>query len=455
MKIIKTIFVLSCVLFVFACKNTGHENNPVAPTEKAKLISIKVGNYPLTNKELMQAQSDSGFTKDFESNFQASARIVVEAEDKATKTFEPTGSENITLRKTPQTISITLRKNGKLDNICKLILSKKEEVSPPTPQVLPFDDMIEVSPPENGIIGRTFNSNALQYDGVFLKDRVVKLSKFSVAKYELTYKIWHAVTEWAKTHGYTFTGQAKEGIKTAVPNAEPRTDNLPVTQVNWYDAIIWCNAYTEMTKSETECVYREENASGAILKDATDQELYKKVFWDKTKKGYRLLSEAEWEYVARYQKDNSNGVGREYDVGTGVWLTKIDTVSGASKNWKDADQEETAKYCWWTSDVTQQMPKAVDGRLANHLGVHDMSGNMMEWVYDWYKVSEEKSETVLNPEGPALDSLDVSTLQKVMKGGAYNSVSLMQCLPAYRNGRRTAGNQGDHMDSGVRLAFYK
>ena len=208
-----------------------------------------------------------------------------------------------------------------------------------------------------------------------------------------------------------------------------------------------------MTKSETECVYREENASGAILKDATDQELYKKVFWDKTKKGYRLLSEAEWEYVARYQKDNSNNVGREY--GAGIWLTKIDTVSGASKNWKDVDKEETAKYCWWTSNIAEQMPKAVDGRSENHLGVHDMSGNMMEWVYDWYKPSEQNAETVENPEGPSLDSLDQNTLQKVMKGGSYNSIGIIQCLPAFRNGRRNVLNTGDHMDSGMRIAFYK
>lgn len=101
------------------------------------------------------------------------------------------------------------------------------------------------------------------------------------------------------------------------------------------------------------------------------------------------------------------------------------------------------------------MPKAVDGRSANHLGIHDMSGNMMEWVYDWYKASEEKVETVVNPEGPSLDSLEQSTLQKIMKGGSYNSISLNQCLPAYRNGRRTVLNAGDRMDSGVRLALYR
>ena len=367
-------------------------------------------------------------------------------------TFEPAGSESVTLTEEPKNITITITKSGKLSGVYRLVLSKREKTVEPNPQKFPFDDMIEVTPPEAGIVGRTFNSSQLEWDGVFLKDRIVKLSNFSVAKYELTYKIWHAVIEWAKEKGYKFTGQAKEALKTALPNANPSTDGLPVTQVNWYDAIIWCNAYTEMQKGVSFCVYTDID-TGTILKDATDAELYKKVFWDKTKKGYRLLSEAEWEYVARYQKDNTNNVGREY--GTGIWLTKIDTVSGASKSLKDAEQDETAKYCWWTFGVAQQMPKAVDERKANHLGVHDMSGNMMEWVYDWYKASEEKTETVENPEGPSLGSLDQTTLQKVMKGGAYNSLALKQCLPAYRNGRRRAENQGDHMDSGVRLAYYK
>ncbi|MGP1440790.1 MAG: formylglycine-generating enzyme family protein [Treponema sp.] len=550
----KNIFVFLLVgLLLFSCDSSGRGQKGGAessvPTEMAKLTLITVGSYSLTNKELEDAQK-TGFIKVFDKDFATPSKITAVAEEGATKTFVPSGSESVVLNKTPQTITITVKKIGKLDGVYKLVLSKEdtpekekaklkklsigsyslteadlnrafeetgfvkvfdkdfatpsqisyqpeigatvsllpdtnplpldktpktlivtvkkdgmddgvyklvlskeEDIQPPTPQKLPFDDMVEVNPQESGIVGRTFNATALQWDGVFLKDRVVKLSNFYVAKYELTYKIWHTVTEWAKTHGYTFTGQAKESSKLALANAEPTTDNLPVTQLSWHDAIVWCNAYTEMQKGEAECVYKNGSASGAVLKDATDTKLYEKVFWDKARKGYRLLSEAEWEYVARYQKDNSNNVGREY--GTGVWLTKIDTVSGASKNWKDTDKEETAKYCWWTSDVAQQMPKAVDGRSANHLGVHDMSGNMMEWVYDWYKPSEQNTETVENPEGPALNSLAQSDLQKVMKGGAYNSLSLNQCLPAYRNGRRSVLNIGDHMDSGMRLAHYK
>ena len=94
----------------------------------------------------------------------------------------------------------------------------------------------------------------------------------------------------------------------------------------------------------------------------------------------------------------------------------------------------------------------VGSKLANYLGIHDMSGNLQEWVYDWYKASEAKTETVSDPIGPAFQ--EGITSQKVLKGGCYDSIGVHQCLPASRNGRRSSDNNAKS-DCGIRLACYK
>jgi formylglycine-generating enzyme required for sulfatase activity len=196
------------------------------------------------------------------------------------------------------------------------------------------------------VIGGTFqmgSSNTI--DNGASPPHSVTLSSFYLDKYEITYEKWTDVRNWGLTHGYTDLGAGTNG-------SGATGSNYPVTNVNWYDVVKWCNARTEMdgltpvyyTSNTLTTVYR-----NGFLDLATDA-----VSW--TANGYRLPTEAEWEYAARggnqthgYVYSGSNTIG---DV---AWYA---TNSGS--------------------------PHQVGLKQPNELDIYDMSGNDLEWCWDWY-----------------------------------------------------------------------
>ena len=150
-----------------------------------------------------------------------------------------------------------------------------------------------------------------------------------------------------------------------------------------------------------------------------------------SKKGFRLPTEAEWEYAARWQgSDNTNA-----DKYGEVWLTKLNSASGAKKpigfngltlpegdTWESLRDEVTnvAVYDeWWDGNSWKdQVPETtktaeVGKKIANALGLHDMSGNVWEWCFDWYGNIEAGDGT--DPQGAASGS------RRVMRGGSWGN----------------------------------
>ena len=138
-----------------------------------------------------------------------------------------------------------------------------------------------------------------------------------------------------------------------------------------------------------------------------------------SKKGYRLPTEAEWEYAARWQgNDNTNA-----DKYGNVWLTKLNSASGSKVAWKDA--EKTGEVAWYGGNADSKT-HPVGTKKANALGLHDMSGNVWEWCFDRYGNIE--AEDVMDPQGaPAASGSD-----RVGRGGSWYIVA-RHCVVGLRS----------------------
>ena len=170
--------------------------------------------------------------------------------------------------------------------------------------------------------------------------------------------------------------------------------------------IVWCNAYTEIKLgSDEQCVYRKSKTDSTVLKNATDTAACDAAYADMDKKGFRLPTEAEWEYAARWQGSDKTNAAQYGDV----YLTKLNSASGAKADWNDA--AETGAVAWY-SDNSGSKTHPVGKKRANALGLHDMSGNVWEWCFDWY--GDIEANTVTDPQGAASGSY------RVVRGGSWN-----------------------------------
>lgn len=214
-----------------------------------------------------------------------------------------------------------------------------------------------------------------------------------MAETEVTYQLWAAVCLWA-------TDDAREPNRYYFQNSGTGEGNqYPVTTVSWRDAMVWCNALSEMAGLTP--VYK---FSGMVVRDSQDSnaDSCDGVTADLAAKGFRLPTNNEWELAARYQNGTNWTPGNHVSGDTTSYCYPSD--AGTSTVF--------GNYAWYEGNRGSSTTHPVGEKTANALNLHDMSGNVWEWCFDWYPGSEG-SERV-SRSGSWFDTVDVLRLGMVI-----------------------------------------
>ncbi|MCB5247163.1 MAG: formylglycine-generating enzyme family protein [Candidatus Cloacimonetes bacterium] len=180
----------------------------------------------------------------------------------------------------------------------------------------------------------------------------ITVSSFWIGKYEVTQAEWREVMG---SNPSNWIG-----------------DRLPVEKVSWFDAVDYCNRRS-VKEGLTPCY----NGSG------------NNITCDWSANGYRLPTEAEWEFAARGSKLN--------------------------KGYKFSGSNDIGSVAWYGGNSSNNT-HVVGTKTANELGLHDISGNVWEWCWDWYDSGYYDKSPGSDPRGVGSGSY------RVLRGGSWSSI---------------------------------
>jgi sulfatase modifying factor 1 len=268
------------------------------------------------------------------------------------------------------------------------------------------DDMVTI-PSGSFVMGDSFNEGSSNERPV----HIVTLDSFYMSKYEITNGqyceflnsaslkdvggVLYNRLDSLNAYPYFTTSKADSNSqidyssKGSHVRIKGRSDmtNDPVVMVSWYGAVAYCN-WRSQQEGKQPC--------------------YNLTTWtcDYRKNGYRLATEAEWEYAAR------GGLSvKRFPWGDTITHSQANYYSSSTYSY---DTSPTRGYHpTWSIDGVMPYTSLVGSFSANGYGLYDMAGNVWEWCQDWYGGYTSSPQT--NPTGPLTGSY------RVIRGGFWVS----------------------------------
>ena len=271
----------------------------------------------------------------------------------------------------------------------------------PAQAAAPEENLPDTAPPEGFVLihGGTFQMGSLETEAWRVEDETahtVTTGDFYMGQYEVTQEEYQAVT-----------GENPSAFSVSVAN-------LPVENISWMDAVRYCNARSTL-----------EGLTPVYTVDGQT------VSWDRSANGYRLPTEAEWEYACR--------AGTDTPFNTETSISADEANYWGHYPYLIEDNYFTQGNLETKPGVYRETTIAVGSFQPNAWGLYDMHGNVGEWVWDWYGSYETGEQT--DPTGP------VSGTLRVNRGGGWNDFA-KNLRSAYR---ATLPQDSSSFNLGMRL----
>lgn len=238
-------------------------------------------------------------------------------------------------------------------------------------------------------VGKVSRIKSLDKDGVFIEGRTVTLTSFLMSRNVVTQGLFESVM------GYN------PGSKSSLANAQEEITLHPVDKVSWYEAIVFCNKLSSMVGLRP-CYKISETTNPDTWGEipTNSNAMWNSVVWNTDANGFRLPTEAEWEFAARGADPEASAWKYPY-AGSSL----IDEVA-------------------WFKDNSSSTPHQVGLKKATFSGLNDLSGNVYEWCWDWFGPIAPQEET--NPVGAPTGTA------RVRRGGSWLNYA-RSCTVTYRN----------------------